>query len=554
MGHILEKLTDNPLKGVLLGTGVTGIIQSSTATTLMVMGFVNAGIMTLYQAVPVIMGANIGTTVTAQILSLGDIAASNVFLLLLKPSSFAPFCVLAGVAMLLIAKKKTVKHTANILIGLGILFIGMTTMESSLLPLSESATFRDVFLMFKNPFLGMLLGIIVTAVIQSSSASVGILQALSTTGAVTFSMAAPIVMGMNIGKCLPEFIACIGANKKAKKTITIDLLINVIGTSVFFAGLYLIKSVIGLPFWEDAVNRSSIAMFHTLFNVISIAFLLPMYKWLIRLADKLIHEKSDAKMEKLDVLDDIFIKNPSVALEQCRKIIISMGETVEENFMLATELMYKSDAQKSELLEKNERFLDRCESVLGDYIIKITTKSITDKDSRTVTEIMHTLGDFERIGDYCINLSEVGEFNRSHKIDFSQIGKHELKYAVDAAADVLKKTVQAYKTNDLTMVSKIEPLEETVDLLVEIIKEKHIARLKSGECNTQSGISFTEILGSIERISDHCSNIAVHVFQRINSLDTIDTHELLNELHQGKNKKYSELFSKYSKQYYDPIK
>jgi phosphate:Na+ symporter len=554
MGHVLERLTNNPIKGVALGTCVTGIIQSSNATTLMVMGFVNAGMMTLYQAAPVIMGANIGTTVTAQILSLGDISDTNVFLSLLKPSSFAPVCVIIGAIMIFASKKKRTKQAAYVLMGLGILFIGMTTMESALAPLKDSETFKNAFFMFKNPVLGMLLGVVVTAIIQSSSVSVGMLQALSTTGAVTFSMAAPIVMGMNIGKCLPEFLACIGATKKAKKTIAIDLMINVIGTAVFFAVLYSVQKFIGFSFWDKIVDRSDIAMFHSFFNIITIAFLLPLYKQLIKLVDFLIKEKTDEKMEKLAVLDDIFINNPSVAIDQCRKAIIEMGKTVEENFELSNELLYKADVKKSAELEKNEKFLDRCETVLGDYLVKITAKSISDKDSHMVTEIIHTMGDFERIGDYCINISEVGEYNREQNIDFSDRGKHELNYVIDATRNVIRMTVQSYTDDDLALASKIEPLEETIDMLVDIVKEKHVERLKAGECDTQSGITFTELLSNIERISDHCSNIAVHIFQRINGLDTIDTHELLNEMHKGTSEKYTKQFSQYSKQYYDPIK
>lgn len=553
MANILEKLTDNPIKGVALGAIVTGVIQSSAATSVMVIGFINAGIMKLVQAVPVVMGANIGTTVTAQILRLGDITNDNIFFTLLKPASFAPICIAIGAVIILMGKRKKTRDSAHIIMGLGILFIGMTTMESSLAPLQESASFQHLFYMFENPLLGISLGLIVTAILQSSSASVGLLQALSSTGTITFSTAAPIVMGMNIGKCITVIIASIGTNKKAKREVFIDVLTNTIGVVIFFIILYGYQHFIGFTFWDSIVNRGNIANFHTLFNVGTTFALLPFYHKLITISGKVIHENENTKMETLSILDDIFLDNPSLALEQCNKIIIEMGTTVKENYNLSNELLLNFDEKKITVLEENENFLDRTETVLGDYLQRITSKNITDWDSKRATEIIHTLGDLERIGDYCINVAEVGEYNQDQNLKFTDECQRELYYIREAVGEIIDITMKAYIENDLKLAIHIEPLEETVDCLVETLKTKHVDRLKMGTCNTQSGISFLEVLTNVERISDHCSNIGIHIIQKISNVE-FDTHSMINEMHSGSSSDYQEYFDAYQKKYLDPVK
>ena len=552
MASILERLTSNPVKGVALGAIVTGVIQSSAATSVMVIGFINAGIMKLTQAVPVVMGANIGTTVTAQILRLGDISNDNIVMLMLKPSSFAPICIIIAAVIILLSKRKKRQDAAHILMGLGILFIGMTLMESNLAPLKSSESFQQLFYMFKNPLLGILLGLLVTAILQSSSASVGVLQALSSTGTITFSMTAPIVMGMNVGKCITVIIASIGTNKKAKRAVLIDVMTNVFGVILFFAVIYGYQTLVGFSFWDDTINRGGIANFHSLFNLVTTCAMLPLYHKLIALSGKIIKENESTKMEKLTILDDIFLDNPSLALDQCSKIIVEMGSTVKENYDLACELLLDFDEKKMSKLEENENFLDRTETVLGDYLQKITSKDITDRDSKWATEIIHTVGDLERIGDYCVNVAEVGEYNRDQNLSFTEECQNELHYIRDAVAEIIQTTMDSYTYNNLQLASRIEPLEETVDCLVEILKSKHVERLKIGTCNTQSGISFLEVLTNVERISDHCSNIGIHVIQRIRNVE-LNTHSLMHEIHTG-SQSFESLFEEYKQKYLDPIK
>nr|MDD6335704.1 Na/Pi cotransporter family protein [bacterium] len=551
----LEKLTSNRVKGVALGAVVTAVIQSSAATVVMAVGFVNAGIMRLVQAVPVIMGANIGTTITGQILRLGDISNDNVFLALLKPSSFAPVCIAIGAAMRILCKKRKTKDIASILIGLGILFTGMVTMENTLAPLRDSESFRQLFFVFKNPLLGVLIGILVTGVLQSSSASVGVLQAISSTGTVTFSMAAPLIMGMNVGKCITVLIASIGTNKKAKRAVAIDIMINLIGATVIMAGVYAYQALFGFSFWDSTVTRGNIADFHSLFNIITTVLMFPFCGLLIKLSAKLVHDDGNTKIEQeLALLDDIFLKTPSLALDQCKKVILSMGEAAVENFSLASSLLKEYDAKKRAKLEENETFLDRSETMLGDYLIKITGKNVTLEQSHRATEMMHTVGDLERVGDYAVNMAEVAEFNHNEEIGFSDQGKRELEHVTSAVQAILDMTMEAYKGDDRVICQRIEPLEETIDVLAEMLRTRHIERLKKGQCSTQSGISFVEALSNMERISDHCSNIAVHIIQRLSNDDTFDAHAHLSTAHQGVTEEYKALFKYYESLYCDPIR
>lgn len=552
---ILEKLTNNRIKGVALGAGVTAVIQSSAATSVMVLGFLNAGIMKLTQAVPVIMGANIGTTMTGQILRLGDISGDgSAWIALLKPSSFAPLFVAIGAAMMLISKRKRIKDLATLLIGFGILFIGMTSMETVLGQLRDVEWFQNLFTAFKNPFLGVLFGAMVTAVLQSSSASVGVLQAVSVTGNITFSMAAPIIMGQNIGKCVTVILASIGTNRKAKRAVVIDVMANVVGTLFFLLVIYGIQYIIGFPFWEEAVNRGSIANFHTLFNIGTTCLLLPFSNGLISLSKKLIRDDHGSKIDQeLALLDDIFLATPPVALEQCKKVVLSMGEAVKENFAISCELLGTMDDKKLAMLEENERFLDRTETVLVEYLVKITSRDLNSDESRLATELIHSVSDFERIGDYCENIAEVGAFNRDQAIDFSRDGKREMEYLIKAVQAIIDMTVEAYRTEDVTTMRRVEPLEETIDNLVELMRAHHIERLKTGHCGTQSGISFVEALTNMERMADHCSNIAVHLIQRVNRNEIFDVHAHLRHVHEGVTEEYKALYRYYETQYCDPV-
>ena len=552
MEKTLEKLTSNRGKGVLLGAGVTAVIQSSSATIIMVIGFLNAGILKLMQAVPIIMGANIGTTITAQILRLGDINNDNLILQMLKPASFAPICVVIGAFVMLISKKNKTKDKAGIAVGLGILFIGMSMMESSFKPLASSPEFMELFLVLTNPVLGVLAGMCVTVLLQSSSASVGVLQAMSATGAITFSMAAPIVIGQNIGKCVTVLLASIGTNKNSRRAVCIDITMSIAGAILFLTAIYLYQGIIGFSFWDEPVNRGRIADFHTLFNLVTCIVMLPCINILITFAKKVVKDKNVSKIdEELALLDPIFIQNPSVALEQCKKVMVSMTDAVMENYKLCTACLYQHDPLSAEKIRENESFLDKTESVLGQYLVKITEQHLVGEDNRLATEFMHTVGDFERIGDHCMNLLEVSEYNMEQEIGFSKDALFELNFLSRAVGEALDTTVTAYQQEKESVCHKIGPLEDVVDDMVDTLKSKRIIRLQTGACTTEGGISYIEVLTNMERISDHCINISMHLHQRI-IRESLDTHK--SEVFDREADEYKAMKVYYEKQYLDPVK
>lgn len=547
----LEKLTNNKWKGLALGTIVTGIIQSSAATTIMLVGFVNAGIMKLGQTVPVMMGANIGTTVTGQILRLGDVnGTSSYFMQFLQPSSFAPLVIGIGAAIMLVAKKRRTKDIAGLLIGFGILFFGMSTMETALSPLKESESFRQLFFLFENPVLGVLLGLVVTAILQSSSASVGLLQAISSTGAVTFAMAAPIVIGMNVGKCITVVLASIGTNKNAKRVVTCDLAMNIINACIYLIVIYTYQAFIGFSFWETPMTRGSIANFHTLFNICTTVILFPFCSLLVKLAYKIIRNDEASKIDKdLALLDDIFLDRPAVALEQCKKVIISMGDAIKENYAIATSLLDHYDQKKVDHLNENEKFLDKSEKLLNEYLVRVTARGISSENRSLAKEILHCISDFERIGDHCINILDVVNYNREQHIAFSKSAQEQLRYLEKAVEQVIHLTLEAFETEDSKLASKVEPLEEVIDVMKESLKNEHITRLQDGNCEVQSGISYIELLTSFERISDHCSNIAFHILQKTIPDFSFDLHDI----HKNSTVEFKELYNAFMYEYMNPL-
>ena len=552
MEKTLERLTSSRGKGVLLGAGVTAVIQSSSATIIMVIGFLNAGILKLVQAVPVIMGANIGTTVTAQILRLGDINNENLILQLLKPASFAPICVVIGAFVMLMAKKNKTKDKAGIAVGLGILFIGMNMMESSFKPLASSPEFMQVFLVLTNPILGVLAGMGVTILLQSSSASVGVLQAMSATGAITFSMAAPIVIGQNIGKCVTVLLASIGTNKNSRRAVCIDITMSLMGAVIFLAAIYLYQGIVGFSFWDAPVNRGRIADFHTLFNLVTCVVMLPFVNGLIAISKKVVKDKNVSKIdEELSMLDPIFVTTPSVALEQCRKVMFNMAATVMESYRLASECLFTYNQQSCDKVRENEDFLDKTEDMLGEYLIKITEQHLVGEDNRLATEFMHTVGDFERIGDHCMNLIEVAEYNEEQDLSFSKDAQREMDYLRKAVGEALNVTATAYQEEKESVCHKIAPLEDNVDYMVDVLMSNHIDRLKRGLCSNQGGISYTEVLNNMERISDHCMNISTHLHQRLHQED-LDSHK--KDIFNENSDEYKAMKVYYEKQYIDPIR
>ncbi len=554
--RILKKLTNNRIKGATVGTAVTGVIQSSAATAIMVLGFLNAGIMNLYQGIPVIMGANIGSTVTGQILRLGDIGSDeNIFLTLIKPSAFAPMIVGIGAFILLFANKKKTKNIAKIMLGFGILFMGMTIMETTITPLKDNETFQKMFTTFSNPFIGILFGIVFTAIIQSSSASVGILQAISSTGAVTFSMALPIIIGQNIGKCFTVILASLGTNRNAKRATLIDVMFNVFGGILFAGVLYPIQKFIGLPFWENTMSRGDIADIHTAFNVITTIALLPLLSYLIKISGKVIKKKNISKInQELDVLDDIFLKTPPLALDQCRTVILNMAETAKENFGVSIKLLSNYDSKLEKKLNENERFLDKAESALNEYLVKITGCSLSDQETLLATELMHNLGDIERIGDHCINIANVAEYNSSNGVVLSEEARKEIQTMADAIKKIIDLTIECITKEDVDLAQKVEPLEEVVDSLKDILTAKHVVRLQKGSCNVSSGISFIKLVTSLERISDHCSNIAIHLIQRLTGDSSFDKHEHLKRIHKGEVEEYRSVYEYYEDIYCKKLK
>lgn len=553
--HILERLTSNVFKGVLLGAVVTGLIQSSAATTVMCVGFVNAGIMKLEQTVGIIMGANIGTTVTAQLLRLGDIDADNIVMMFLQPSFLGPILAVVGIIFYMFIKGGHKRIVGQIVLGLGLLFIGMNTMSSAVEPLKDLPEFQSVFTAFSNPLLGVAVGAAVTALLQSSSASMGILQAISTTGVVSFNIAMPLIMGQNIGTCITALISSVGASKNAKRTAMIHLFFNIIGSVFFLVVLYAGNALFRFPFWENTMDMGSIANLHLAFNIACTALLLPFHRQLVKLVKAVV--PGDAEERELSVLDDRFLSSPSLALERAHDAVVQMSEFAQDNYRLAVELIWKFDAKKLERLNETEVALDKLEGLLDNYLVKLTDRALTAEESTRVSELLHTLSDFERIGDYAVNVSESAVVLHDRNITFSPQARAELERLTAAVGETLDKTVACYQSRQRTLAVQVEPLEEVVDLIAATLKNRHVERLKAGECTIELGTQFLELLINLERMSDHCSNVALHILRQTSSPDDkvrIDSHAYMHELHHGGfNQEFDDLFQEYRTKYFQPI-
>ena len=553
--NILERLTSNVFKGVLLGAVVTGLIQSSAATTVMCVGFVNAGIMRLQQTVGIIMGANIGTTVTAQLLRLGDISSDNVLMLFLKPSFLGPILAVIGIIFYMFIRGGHKKTVGQIVLGLGLLFIGMNTMSTAVAPLQDIPEFQSIFTAFANPIIGVAVGAAVTAILQSSSASMGILQAISSTGVVTFHIAIPLIMGQNIGTCITALISSVGASKNAKRTAMVHLFFNIIGTIFFLLVLYGGNALFRFPFWGSVMNMGSIANLHLLFNLACTALLLPFHKQLVRLVELVV--PGDGEERELSVLDERFLSSPSLALEKAHEAVAQMGEFARENYQLSVELINQFDAKKLERLNETETALDKLEGMLDNYLVKLTDRALTAEESTKVSELLHTLSDFERIGDYAVNVSESAAVLHNRGICFSAQAKEELACLTGAVGETLEKTLACYHTHQRSTAVQVEPLEEVVDMIAADLKNRHIERLKTGECTIELGTQFLELLINLERISDHCSNVALRVVRQTASKDDkirIDSHAYTRDLHHGgADPEFDQLFGEYRKKYFTPI-
>ncbi|MCI5876837.1 MAG: Na/Pi cotransporter family protein [Lachnospiraceae bacterium] len=548
--RILEKLTSSPIKAVLLGCGVTAVIQSSSATTVMVVGFVNSGIMKLEQAVGVIMGANIGTTVTSWMLSLTGIESDNFFMQLLKPTSFSPILALIGVILIMFVKSEKKHDIGAIMLGFAILMFGMEMMSGAVEPLADVPEFTNILTMFSNPILGLIAGTVLTAVIQSSSASVGILQALCATGSVSFATALPIIMGQNIGTCVTAMISSIGAKKNAKRAALVHLYFNIIGTLVFMIAFYSINAVVHFSFLGHSANAAGIAVIHSVFNIVATVLLLPFRKGLVKLACLTMPDSEEdlalaAKDE--NVLDVRFLEKPAFAVQQAKHAAVDMAEVSRRAVFTAMDLLTDFNEEKADQVERYEQKVDHYEDEIGTYLMQISGGQISREDSQTVAMLLHSIGDFERISDHAMNLCEVARQMQKKEGKFSKKAVEELKIYTDAVREIIAMSYQAFEEEDLKKAEMVEPLEEVIDHIDKEEKKRHMKRLRKEKCTIELGFCLSDIAMNLERIADHCSNIAVYMIQ-INE-DVLDTHEYLDQVKQEDNEDFDVMYNQYRKKY-----
>ena len=561
MQQALERMTSNVFKSLLLGILVTAAIQSSSATTVIVVGLVNARVLKLRHAIGVIMGANIGTTVTSLIVSLADpnrAETSNFLLNLFKPETFTPVIALVAIVILMTAKKSKTRLISEVMFGFAILFNGMLIMTDALKPISELPAFSQLFQTLSNPFIGLLAGTVITAIIQSSSASVAILQTAASTGMVPFSAAVPIILGQNIGTCVTSLLSSIGASKNARRAAMVHLYFNIIGTIIFFIGMYLIQWTVGFPFWDDAVSMSGISYFHITFNVVTTILLLPFTRVLEKLAVLTIRDKKqvtdrDSDVPDVAVLDPRFLLSPPLALSHVKEVIEQMGVYAKKNFDNAISMFEKFDPACKEKIMGFEDAIDQMEDKLNRYLVELTNSELSEQDSQTITYYLKLILEFERIGDYSINVLELAERLHEQNASLSEQAKSELRALSDAVSEVIDLAVTVVKTDNLELAAHIEPLEETVDKMEDTLKFRHIERLKAGKCTVDGGIVFLELLTNLERISDHCSNVAVHLIGYHHHLVMFDRHEYLKGLHASEEGEYSKLFQTYNEKYFSRI-
>lgn len=511
MERILEKMTDNIFKAVLLGAGVTAVIQSSSATTVMVVGFVNSGIMKLSQAVGVIMGANIGTTVTSWLLSLTGIQGDNFILTLMKPSSFSPILAVIGVGFLMFSKNEKKKDIGTIMIGFTVLMFGMETMSDAVKPLADVPEFANILLMFKNPLLGMLAGLVLTAVIQSSSASVGILQSLCVTGAVSYGAAIPIIMGQNIGTCVTAMLSSVGAKRNAKTAALMHLLFNVIGTVIFSIVAIIFFTVMNPALGENLITQTEISTVHTIFNIGTTVLLFPVSNWIITLAKKLGRVEECTQEDDVVLLDDRMLQTPGIALQSTVTEIVRMGNIVAETLKESKEVLFTKSEETIKSIKEKESVVDKLSAGITDYAIKITALQVSEKEHQDVAHLLQVVSDMERICDYCENISECAEAMRERKLEFSEIATEEIKQMMDVCVESYLYAKEAFFEKSSEKAVKVIEKETLADDLEVRLRNKHIKRLANNQCNAETGIFYLDTLVSMERISDHARNIAEEI-------------------------------------------
>ncbi|MBR4728006.1 MAG: Na/Pi cotransporter family protein [Clostridia bacterium] len=542
---ILRAMTDKPIKGLALGTIITAIVQSSSAVTVMLVGLVNSGLLKLGQCIGVLMGSNIGTTLTAWILSLAGIESDHFLLKMLKPTSFSPLVALIGIILMMVSKKDRVKNIGAVMMGFAVLMYGMTLMSGATAPLAESAAFDKLIVLFSNPLLGLLIGIVITAVVQSSAATIGILQALSLTGGITYHMAIPIIMGENIGTCVTSLLSSIGANKNAKRVVAVHIYIKVIGTAFYLTLYFLLYKLIGFGFAQQAAAPVGIAVVHSIFNVATTVLLFPFIKLLEKLAIKTIPDKNAPA--ETTFLDERLLNSPALAVAECRNHTVDMAHLAADTLRASLTLLTHYDRKTAETILRNEEQLDEYEDHLGTYMVKLTGCALSAADSDTISTLLHTIGDFERIGDHAVNLLKTAEEIQEKKLDFSDAANTELQIAANAIREILGMTTDAFCENDLDKAMLVEPLEQVIDELTAQIKDHHIHRLTGGQSTIEHGFVLGDLLTNFERVSDHCSNIAVCIIQIHRSV--FDTHEYLNDYKAGENSQFTAVFHDYAKKY-----
>ena len=541
---ILKKMTSNPVKSLFLGIGITAVIQSSSAVTVMLVGLVNSGIMQLSGTVGVIMGSNIGTTVTAWILSLVGIESNNVWIKLLKPESFSPILALIGIILMMSSKTSKKKDIGSIMIGFAILMYGMDFMSDSVSPLADMPEFTSMLTAFTNPLLGILTGLVLTAVIQSSSASVGILQALTLTGGISYGMAIPIIMGQTIGTCVTALISSIGVNKNAKRVAVIHIAFNLLGTAVCLLLYFVLHFLVDLSFIEQAISPVGVAVVHSIFNITTTVLLLPFSKQLVKLAEGTIKTEPE---KEIAFLDERLLKTPSIALQECNHITTDMAYVSKQSMMDAMDLLFSYNEKKAAGVKDLEGEVDIYEDRLGSYLVKLSGYDLSDTDSKQISKLLHTIGDFERISDHAVNVMQAAKEIEEKKAPLSPEGLAEIKVATAAIREIMEIAIKAFDENNLELAYRVEPLEQVVDGIIEGIKLNHINRLQAGKCTIQQGFVLSDILTNYERVSDHCSNIAVAMIEL--SKSAFDTHEYLDKLKTMDDPEFRKMFTEYKKKY-----
>ena len=509
--EMLKKMTSNPLKSIVLGMGITVAIQSSSALTVMLVGLVNSGIMQVSQTIFEIFGSNIGTTLTAWILSLTGLESDVFWLKMLKPENFAPAFAFVGIILFMLSKSSKKRSIGSILVGFAILMFGMTLMADSVSPLVETPAFRELLLMFDNPIVAVIISTAFTGIIQSSAAAIGIVQALAVTGNITVGMSIPLVLGLNIGTCATALISSIGVSRKARKVAIIHTLIKIIGMLVFMIPIYTANAIVHFSFFSKPIDAVGIAAMHTAFNIINTIILFPFPKALEKLADKIINENKGH--DKQSFIDERLLNTPSVAINECFVKTVEMAKIARSSLLTAIKLTQNYDTKLREQIQANEEQLDKYEDKLGTYLVKVSSKSLSDHDSHQVTMQLHSINDFERIGDHAVNLLKSADEMHEKKISFSSVARKELAMLTDAIEEILDITTDAFDNEDIAAAKRVEPLEQVIDRLIMDIKAKHIARLQKGDCTIEMGFVLNDMLNDFERVSDHCSNVAVAIIE-----------------------------------------